>query len=173
MNNNNNNKDEKKSPSFFKGPGFIILIVSLVLTFGLNFLMTSMSEKNREQISYNEFLAMVKDGKVDEVVFENDKILIYQKAPQSTETNEQTDKFLEMFGIADKDTLEQMKNSTREQFLTGYIRDERLLQLLDDNNIKYSTPIIYSNPILNFFVSWILPLLIMGIIFSLLSRSLT
>ena len=173
MNNNNNNKNEKKPPSFFKGHGFIILIVSLVLTFGLNFLMTSMSEKNREQISYNEFLAMVKDGKVDEVVFENDKILIYQKAPQSTETNEQTDKFLEMFGIADKDAIKQMKNSTREQFLTGYIRDDRLLQLLDDNNIKYSTPIIYSNPILNFFVSWILPLLIMGIIFSLLSRSLT
>ena len=173
MNNNNNNKNEKKPPSFFKGHGFIILIVSLVLTFGLNFLMTSMSEKNREQISYNEFLAMVKDGRVDEVVFENDKILIYQKAPQSTQTNEQTDKFLEMFGIADKDALEQMKNSTRKQFLTGYIRDDRLLQLLDDNNIKYSTPIIYSNPILNFFVSWILPLLIMGIIFSLLSRSLT
>ena len=173
MNNNNNNKNEKKPPSFFKGHGFIILIVSLVLTFGLNFFMTSMSEKNREQISYNEFLAMVKDGKVDEVVFENDKILIYQKAPQSTQTNEQTDKFLQMFGIADKKALEQMKNSTRKQFLTGYIRDDRLLQLLDDNNIKYSTPIIYSNPILNFFVSWILPLLIMGIIFSLLSRSLT
>ncbi len=174
MNDNKNDKKNNQKPSSpFKNTGFLILIISLVATFGLNFLMSSMSGRNREEISYNEFLQMVKDQKVDEVVFESDKIVVYQKPKTTTATSEQTDKFLEIFGIADKETIDAMKKSTREQFLTGYIRDDRLLALLDENNIKYYTPIIYSNPILNFFVSWILPLLFMGILFSFLTRSLS
>ncbi len=171
--NKNDKKNNQKPTSPFKSTGFLILIISLVATFGLNFLMSSMSARNREEISYSEFLQMVKDQKVDEVVFESDKIVIYQKPENTTQTSEQTDKFLEIFGIADKDAIEAIKNNSREQFLTGYIRDERLLTLLDENNIKYYTPIIYSNPILNFFVSWILPLLFMGILFSFLTRSLS
>lgn len=174
MNDNKNNKKNNQKPSSpFKNTGFLILIISLVATFGLNFLMSSMSARNREEISYNEFLKMVKEEKVDEVVFESDKIVIYQKPEKTTQTSEQTDKFLEIFGIADKEAIDAMKNSSREQYLTGYIRDERLLALLDEHNIKYYTPIIYSNPILNFFVSWILPLLFMGILFSFLTRSLS
>ncbi len=174
MNDNKNDKKNNQKPtSPFKNTGFLILIISLVATFGLNFLMSSMSARNREEISYNEFLQMVKDQKVDEVVFESDKIVIYQKPEKTAESSEQTDKFLEIFGIADKESIEALKQSTREQFLTGYIRDDRLLALLDENNIKYYTPIIYSNPILNFFVSWILPLLFMGILFSFLTRSLS
>lgn len=171
--NKNDKKNNQKPTSPFKSTGFLILIISLVATFGLNFLMSSMSARNREEISYSEFLQMVKDQKVDEVVFESDKIVIYQKPENTAQTSEQTDKFLEIFGIADKDAIEAIKNNSREQFLTGYIRDERLLTLLDENNIKYYTPIIYSNPILNFFVSWILPLLFMGILFSFLTRSLS
>ncbi len=174
MNDNKNDKKNNQKPSSpFKNTGFLILIISLVATFGLNFLMSSMSARNREEISYNEFLKMVKEEKVDEVVFESDKIVIYQKPEKTTQTSEQTDKFLEIFGIADKEAIDAMKNSSREQYLTGYIRDERLLALLDEHNIKYYTPIIYSNPILNFFVSWILPLLFMGILFSFLTRSLS
>ncbi len=173
MNEGNNNKNKQKPQSPFKNTGFLILIISIVATFGLNFLINSMSGRNQEEISYNEFLGMIKDQKVDEVVFQNDKILIYEKLPQQEENTDQTEKFLEIFGVADKETLEKMKESARGQYLTGYIKDDRLLQLLDDNNIKYYTPIIYSNPILNFFVSWILPLLFMGILFSFLTRSLS
>ncbi len=173
VNENNNNKNKQKPPSPFKNTAFLVLIISLVATFGLNFLISSMSGRNQEEISYNEFLGMVKDQKVDEVVFQNDKILIYEKLPEKSQDSDQTEKFLEIFGVADKDALEKMKESARGQYLTGYIRDDRLLQLLDDNNIKYYTPIIYSNPILNFFVSWILPLLFMGILFSFLTRSLS
>ena len=172
-NNKKDNKKDNKGTPPFKNHIFVILITSVIATFVLNFIVSSMSNRDSTEISYNEFINMVTEGKVEEVVFENDKIVIFEKQPKSQTQTEQTDKFLEMFGVADKETLKEMREGARKQYLTGYIRDERLLQLLDDNKVKYYTPIIYSNPILNFFVSWILPLLVMGILFSLLTRSLT
>jgi len=173
--NNNNPKKKKDNDNMpMKNPMVMVLIISLVATFGLNFLMTSLSSKNSEEITYNQFLEMVDDGKVDEVVFQNDKILVYEKIAEEEKTDtEQTDKFLEIFGMADKETITQMREGARNQYVVGYIRDDRLLQKLDDMDIEYSTPIIYTNPLLEFFVSWILPLLVMGLIFSLVMRSVS
>ena len=173
---NNNNPKKKKDNGNMPGrnPVVMVLIISLVATFGLNFLMSSLSSKNSEEITYNKFLEMVDGGKVDEVVFQNDKIVVYEKIAEEEKTNtEQTDKFLEIFGMADKETIAQMREGARNQYVVGYIRDDRLLQKLDDMDIEYSTPIIYTNPLLEFFVSWILPLLVMGLIFSLVMRSVS
>ena len=53
---------------------------------------------------------MVDGDKVEEVVFQSDKILVYEKMPEEDKTDtEQTDKFLEIFGVADKETIAQMR----------------------------------------------------------------
>ncbi len=174
MNNDQKKKKDNNNMPMKNNPIVVILIVSLVATFGLNFLLSALSSKDAEEITYDKFIAMVNEEKVDEVVFQSDKILVYEKLPEAEkEDTSQTDKFLQIFGMADENTIEQLRESAREQYLVGYIRDDRLLQLLDDHGVEYSTPIIYSNPILDFFVSWILPLLIMGLIFSFLMRSVS
>lgn len=174
MNNDQKNKKDNNNMPMKNNPIVVILIVSLVATFGLNFLLSSLSSKDTPEITYDKFITMINEDKVSEVVFQSDKILVYEKLPESEkEDTSQTDKFLQIFGMAGEDTIEQLRESTREQYLVGYIRDDRLLQMLDDHGVEYSTPIIYSNPILDFFVSWILPLLIMGLIFSFLMRSVS
>ena len=171
-NNSKNNKNKDNLP--MKNPVVMVLIVSIIATFGLNFLISSMSAKKAEEISYDKFITMVNEDKVDEVVFQNDKIVVYEKNEKTeNKDTEQTEKFLEIFGIVDKDGIEALRDAERKEFVVGYIRDDRLLQILDDHKVEYSTPIIYSNPILDFFVSWILPLIIMGLIFSLVMRSVS
>lgn len=176
---NNNNKNPKNKrdddDSLLKNPMIMVLIVSLVSTFGLNFLLSAFTSRDVEEIAYNEFIQMVKDDKADEVVFQSDKLLIYEKLSPEDEAEEkkEIESISDILDMTPDEALSNLRTVERKQYVTGYIRDERLLQLLDDYGVKYSTPVIYSNPLLSFFVSWILPLLIMGLIFSLIMRSMS
>ena len=76
-NNQNNNKKKPNQP--MKNPVVMVIIVSIIATFGLNFLLSSMSAKKTEEISYDKFIAMVNEDKVDEVVFQGDKITVFEK----------------------------------------------------------------------------------------------
>ena len=157
-----NDKDKNKKPNMQqKNPFIVFLIISVVATIVLNMVMTSLSSPKTKEISYSEFNQMVRDGQVQEVVIAADKIQILKK---ESEDKTATDKLLALWGMDD---------SKGEVYYTGYIPDDRLYQLLDDAGVKYSTPIQYSNPVLDFLISWILPLLFMYGIFFLITRSLS
>ncbi len=63
-------------------------------------------------------------------------------------------------------------SSTPERitYTTGYIRDDRLLPLLDEHGVTYSTPVQEESPMLEFFLSYIAPLLIMILVIVIFSR---
>ena len=71
----NKKRDNKIPPT--KSPLLIFLVLSIVATIALNFVTSLMLSPKKEEISYDEFLELVDKDKVDEVVFENDKITIY------------------------------------------------------------------------------------------------
>lgn len=157
-----NDKDKNNKPNMQgKNPFIVFLIISVIATVVLNMVMTSLTSPKTKEISYSEFTQMVRAGQVEEVVIAADKIQISKKA---SEDKTATDKLLALWGMDD---------SEGEVYYTGYIPDDRLYQLLDDAGVKYSTPIQYSNPVLDFFLSWILPLLFIYGIFFLLTRSLS
>lgn len=156
-----NDKKPQKKP-MGKNPFLIFLILSIVSTVFLNMIMSFLTSPQTKEILYSDFLQMVEKGEVDEVVFASDKIKIYKK-PVKQDDGETF--LLEFFGV--------MPEDTRDICYTGTIIRESTMELLDEKGIKYSTPIEYNNPILDFILSWILPLLIMYGLFFLLSRSLS
>ncbi len=168
MSNNNKNRSPLKSPLL------MFLIISVVATILLNTIMFFVSSPEKKEITYNEFLTMLDEDQVDEVILESDQITIYKKF--NGEINEEvieSNPILRTFGINAEDIVEQAKEKGREVFYTGYIYNEKLLERLDEKGVKYSTPINHSNPILEFILTWILPLGIMSLLFFILTRSMS
>ena len=167
MNNNQrpggspNRNSGKKTPQN-NNSIIVFLIISIVATIILNFAVTALMAPKTEEIRYSDFLNMVENHEVDEVIFLSGKIQIVKKEDKSDST---TDKLLKLWGVKDQ--------SLQEVYYTGYISDQRLLEKLDENGVKYSSPVQYSNPVLEFFLSWILPLLLIYGMFFLVSRSLS
>ena len=67
----NNNKDNKKKPSVT----IIILVASIFLTLLFWVCFARFKESGHEKISYDEFLAMLEEGKVAEVEIYNNKVM--------------------------------------------------------------------------------------------------
>ena len=170
MNKNNNNK-RTPNPNPVKNPIVIFLIISVSATILLNFLITSLSSDTAQEITYNEFLTMVNDNKVDTVVIEADQYIIYgQPDEKAAAQNDSVLNAMSSWGINTDNVRKRLEEQSRPIYKTGYIRDDRLLQLLDDHGVTYYTHIQNTSPLLAFFMTYILPLLIMGAMLSLLFR---
>lgn len=170
MNKNNNNK-RTPNPNPVKNPIVIFLIISVSATILLNFLITSLSSDTAQEITYNEFLTMVDDNKVDTVVIEADQYIIYgQPDEKAAAQNDSVLNAMSSWGINTDNVRKRLEEQSRPIYKTGYIRDDRLLQLLDDHGVTYYTHIQNTSPLLAFFMTYILPLLIMGAMLSLLFR---
>ena len=153
---NKGNKDKK--PAWFKNPMLVFLIISVIATILLNYALTSVTAPREIEVSYDEFLKMIDDGEVSEVIIKPDRFKFYTK-----ETEKETD---DPFGLEIMGLMPETENT----YYTGYLNDPRLFDKLDEKGVKYSTPIEYNNPIVSFFVSWILPFLFMYLIISLFMR---
>lgn len=158
----NNNKKGDKRPPMKKNPLLWFLIGSLVLSVAINMLAGSLISPVSEEISYNEFLSMIDEDKVEEVVIEKDRYVIYERGKEEPKP---TPDVILGFGF-----MSMTPEETQKVYYTGYIEDARLLEKLDEKGIKYSTPIEESSPVLNFILSWVMPLVFMIVLFSILSR---
>lgn len=164
-----NKKGPNQSP--LKNPITIFLIVSIAATVFLNFLISAFSPSTSEEITYNEFLSMINNDEIDTVVICADQYLIYGKPEEDVSSdNDSLIRFMDMWGVNTGELKEKIAKESRPVYCTGYIRDDRLLQLLDDHGITYYTQIQNTNPILGFFLTYILPLLIMFAMISILMR---
>lgn len=158
---NNSNKGNRKPPAR-KNPLLWFIIGSLVLTLGINILSSVLLGPVTEEITYNEFLAMVDADKVDEVVIGADRYVIYEREEAEPAPTPET-----LLGIM---MMPNEPTETEKVYYTGYIRDDRLLEKLDEKGITYSTPIKTSSPIVEFILSWVMPLVFMIVVFSIITR---
>lgn len=157
-----------------KNPLLIFLIISVVATIGLNLVISSLSSPDRTEITYDKFLEMVDNGEIDEVVISSDQYTIYgQPTIDEQDVQSSSDMGFFMMGTMGQDAAEAQVRASRPVYYTGYLNDQRLLEKLDAKGVTYSTPVQYSNPILDFILSWILPLVIMYAIVILLMRIVT
>ena len=178
--NNKNNKDNKNGkklpppPPPVKQPFIIFLILSLVATVALNFFISSVSSPDKTEVSYNEFLKMVEKDKVDEVIISGERITFYGK-PEITADELMKEKPPMLFfgGKISEEAAQAQEDASRPVYYTGFINDLRLLDKLDEHKVEYSTPVHYSNPIVNFLLTWILPLVFMYLIIILIMRIMT
>ena len=168
--NDDKKKNDNQSP--LKNPMFIFLIIAIMGTFIFNMAMTSYTARKQEEISYDKFLTMVREDKIDEVMIKADQLIIYEKPEKKAQkTTDDTSDLLKLFGI-DADKKSDITD-VRHVYFTGYLPDDRLYELLDEHGVKYYTPIAYNNPVLDFFLAWIFPPLIICLLFFFLTRSLS
>ena len=166
--------NKKKNRSPLKNPLLIFLVISIIATVILNKVMLSLQTPKKQEISYSEFLTMLDENKVDEVILQSEQIVIYEKYDESQPiTTPKTTEFMKMMGIDTDAVIEQAKENSRNVYYTGYIPDDRLLADLDSHGVKYSTPIQHNSPVLDFFLTWILPLVVIYLLFFILTRSMS
>lgn len=169
--------NDKKNRSPLRNPLLIFLVISVIATVLLNVLMLSFQSPKKQEISYSDFMNMLNEDKVDEVILNKEQLTIYEKFDESDESFDeaasQTSSFMRMLGVDPEEVIKKAKESSRKVYYTGYIYDERLLAQLDEKGVKYSTPIQHNNPILDFILTWILPLGIIYLLFFFLTRSMS
>lgn len=168
--------NNKKSPR--TSPLVTLLIVSIALTVLMNILISSMGSSPKEEITYNQFMVMLDNNEVDEVIIKTDRLMIYGKVDENSEEVKKIEEAGKVagsiseriFGLSNRqnseDVITKAKKELRKVYYTGYINDDRLLALLDEKGVTYARSLDNSNGMLEFFLWNILPLIIIfGLIF--------
>ncbi len=156
MNPNSNRNQDKKPDQNGQSPMkkyLPIIVLALMLTLLFNTVFSAISSARMKEITYTEFLAKAEAGEVHEIQFTTDRILII--------TKEQAEK----------------SESTRITYYTGLIRNLELTELvesLQSKGVIISEEVVEEmSPIISFLVSWILPLGIMYLLLTLVTRSMS
>lgn len=178
MDNNQNNKQNPKKNR--QGWG-VILTTTLLAFFLVMGLSSLMKGQGPEEISYDKFLQMVDDHKVEKVVIEPTKIYI-------TLTDKAREEQLKKAGKEEELTanqiLSQMEESMGEDqkeedrapdYFTGAVEDFRLPERLEKAGVKFGQeiPDTASAMIFEVLVTVILPILLMVFLFNFLMRKMS
>jgi len=166
----NNPFGETDRPSAGKSPKrfnfFNIIIVIFLINFVLNFLFANMSGTGT-QIEYSQFIKLVESGNVSRVQIEDESVQISLKKDADFSAVES---ILYPDG-RNIDSKQQPVPAAGSVYTVVRIDDPSLVERLNDNNVDFykSTPRTGS-PIFGFILSWIVPVLIMYLLFSFMSR---
>ena len=165
-----NKKNDRVPP--YKNPIIMFIIISIAATICINLAFSSLLSERSKEITYNEFMEMIDKDEVDTVAIESDRYVIYGKPDENQLPSESVRalRIMDSWGFDTSEVKSRLKNESRAVYCTGYIRDERLLQKLDDHNITYYTKVQNTNPILGFIIANILPFLIIMLMVSLFFR---
>ena len=157
QNNNQNNQNNNQNGPQKRQSLFMLLIAVLITIMGMSFFMNLMSGADSE-ITYSEFLKMVKNDEVKSVVITDSEIEITPKEAKKDESSQPV--------IATRPT-------TTVTYYTGNLEDDNLYQLLDEHDVEYSKEIPdNSGLVLNFILTWIVPALILYLLLTFLMRKM-
>ena len=164
-NNNNNNNGGNESGGPQKRQNFMLLLIAALITlFGMSFFMNGLSgNSSSQEISYNEFLDMVEEGKVEEVLITPDEIQIAPKEEKKDSKPEYYNPFLpEGYG------------ETSVVYYTGVVEDDNLASFLNEHNVKFRQQIPDDTSwILSILLTYVLPIVLVWILLSFLFRKMS
>ena len=130
-----------------------LVIAAIIFTLLLNGVLSRLEAAKYEQINYNEFKQMLEDDTVAQVVFKSDRIEILAKDQVDVIPNQQ------------------------HWYYTGIITNVQLNDLvgiLDNKQVDYNNEVIEpTSPFVAFLISWVLPIAIMYLLFSLMMGSVS
>jgi len=118
-NNQNQNKNRKND----KKGWLLVLITTLIICYLLFSLFSMAGKATTQEISYDEFLTMVDEGRVEEVIIGTDQLTIIPKANASG--NE----------------WQQLFPGVKITYYTGIVRDDTLSERLYEEGVKFGSEI--------------------------------
>ena len=140
-------KEEKNKPKHFNYFNFFLILILVVMLNSL--FLPSINSRIYEEVDYSTFLTQVEAGQVSEVQM-SDTEIVYNL----------------------KETAENKDN--KKSYYTGYVENPDLVKTLQDKHVKFTKQIKDENSwIVNFIVSWVLPLAIFLFIGNWLMKSMT
>ena len=136
----------------------LFLIAALVTLLLMSSFMKMMSGETQKEISYNEFIQMLEDNKVESVTISTDRVNIKPKE------EEKTNKLLYLYGSPSAVT-----------YYTGKIEDD---DTLTQRLLKYDVPVNgevadSSSVIISFLLTYVVPILLMWVLLSFLFRKMS
>ena len=142
-----NDPNSKKTKSIIT-----LVIVALVFTVIINLVYTSISNSLLQKITYSDFEDMIAGKQIAQVEIQKDRFLILTKEE------------------AEKDESKQIVHYTAR---LDDITTNQTIQDLKETGVDYDGHIVEEmNPILSFLLSWVMPVLMFYLLFSILTRSM-
>lgn len=183
---NQNNKNN--GPDNNRQSWGIILITTLLVTFVVMGLYSLMQGSSPEEISYDKFLELVDDGKVDEVTLGSTRIYITLKDGADTDSDgtgtdnadqssgaAQTPGMNEIISQIEQQTEQRSGQQSEPDYYTGVVNDDTLPQRLEKAGVTFSAevPDTAGSLIFEVFVTVILPIVLLVILFNFLMKRMT
>ena len=118
-----------------------------------------------EEIKYSEFLTMLEAGEVQIVEVQADRLII---TPVNEEESPKPSPAVSSFFGIPADS-----GKPGKKYYTGSLYYPGLMDLLIQNNVECYTPVSNDNPFLVFFMTWVLPILVIYALFTFLINNLS
>ena len=161
--NNRNNNDPKK-----KKQGWGVVMMTTILTFFVIMgLYSMMQDKNPEKISYDKFITLVEEKKVEKVLIDPNKLYITLKDSEKKEKDPTAEFFKEFSGEDEKEKA--------PDYYTGAVRDEKLVERLDAAGVKFEQepPDTMSAMIFEIFITMVLPIILLFVLFNFFMKRMS
>lgn len=129
-----------------------IVIWALVILAGFNWLFSSASMSGSVEIKFSEFISLVKDDQVEEVVLQSSKYTI-------TLTEEGETAWLKEYYSEDPSV--DLDSVSMPTLYTAPLTYTDLALLLEEHDVTYSTPYQQESAVTTFLLSYILPMALM------------
>ncbi len=169
MDNKNTNNDHK--PPIRNSSGLLnIIIIGIVITYLFNSLFGSFKSNTKFQVTYSQFIKLVESGNVEKVQLDSDQILVNLKKTLDAEAVKE----IIVNNNTDENYNKQIDNIIKsgQIFYTGLVDDPELIDRLLSNNVEIFKPITNSTPIIDFIASWVIPIVIMYVLYIFFLRSM-
>ncbi len=172
----NNNK--KNDPNHNRQGWGIILITTLLVTFMVMGLFSLMRGSGPEEISYDRFLALIEDGKVQEVSLNSDRIYITltdEARSEELEESMQSGNPGTIWGQfrQQMQTAGGTETEREPDYYTGYVNDYALVEKLEEAGVEFASQPAdtVGQTLLELFITVILPIgLMAAMLFYLMRR---
>lgn len=128
---------------------FYYLVMALAITIIINIVYTASTEANMQEVDYATFINMLNSKEIQKVEIDDDRLLITPKSDSSAPSDKQI------------------------TYYTGAVNDPDLVNRLYGAGVKFSTPVKdKQSPIVDFLVTWVLPIGIFYLLSTLLTKSI-
>ena len=154
--NGNQNKNGGKGPEAPKGQSVMVLLMaSLIVLLTVSYFMKSMDGGTKKEITYDAFLDMVEEGKVEKVVVTSDRIEITPKKEE-------------------KENVTDYMQVSVQMYYTGIMKDDNLASFLKEHDVSFKEEIPdNSGFLLSILLTYILPIVLVWILLSFLFRKMS
>ena len=168
-NNQSNQNDQNKKNNQNNGRGnggpqkkqsiLLLLVASLITLLCMSFVMNIMTGSTNKEITYDEFLDMVEDGKVEKVVIDTDQLNITPVQEESKDV---------------KDAFGNEYQTPEIKYYTGVVEDDNLPEFLREHKVTYSKKVPdNSGMILSIIFTYVLPFVLVWVVLSFLFKKMS